>query len=102
MKKICKILTEKEYEYIKNCIQKIVVDVNEYKFILSEQMSLISDINTVLLMQHKAHKNLIAKNDEISKKCVYLTEQLAEKNKVIDNLMEQLEEMQSASCFVRE
>ena len=97
MKKICKILTE-----IKNCIQKIVVDVNEYKFILSEQMSLISDINTVLLMQHKAHKNLIAKNDEISKKCVYLTEQLAEKNKVIDNLMEQLEEMKSASCFGRE
>ena len=65
-------------------------------------MSLISDINTVLLMQHKAHKNLIAKNDEISKKCVYLTEQLAEKNKVIDNLMEQLEEMKSASCFGRE
>ena len=38
MKKTCKILTEKEYEYIKNCIQNIAVNVKEYGFILSEQM----------------------------------------------------------------
>lgn len=97
IKKTCKILTEKEYEYIKNCIQNIAVNVKEYGLILSEQINLISDINTVLLMQHKAHENLIAQNDKITKKCVYLTEQLAEKNKVIDNLMEQIEEMKSAS-----
>jgi len=50
MKKTYKILTEKEYEYIKNCIQSIAVNVVEYGFILDEQMKLISDINTVLLM----------------------------------------------------
>ena len=96
MKKACKILTEKEYEYIKNCIQNIAVNVKEYRFILSEQMNLISDINTVLLMQHKAHENLIAKNDKITKKCISLTEQLAEKNITIDNLMKQIEEIKSA------
>ncbi len=96
MKKVCKILTEKEYEYIKNCIQNIAVNVKEYRFILSEQMNLISDINTVLLMQHKAHENLIAKNDKITKKCISLTEQLAEKNITIDNLMKQIEEIKSA------
>ena len=50
-------------------------------------------------MQHKAHENLIAQNDKITKKCISLTEQLAEKNKVIDNLMEQIEEIKSASRF---
>ncbi len=75
MKKACKILTEKEYEYIKNCIQNIAVNVEEYRFILSKQMNLISDINTVLLMQYKAQENLIAQNDKITKKCISLTEQ---------------------------
>ncbi len=97
MKKACKILTEKEYEYIKNCIQNIAVNVEEYRFILSEQMNLISDINTVLLMQHKAQENLIAQNDKITKKCISLTERLAEKNITIDNLMKQIEEMKLAS-----
>lgn len=97
MKKTCKILTEKEYEYIKNSIQNIAVNVKEYRFILSEQMNLISDINTVLLMQHKAHENLIAQNDKITKKCISLTEQMAEKNIIIENLMKQIEEMKMAS-----
>lgn len=99
MKKTYKILTEKEYEYIKNCIQNIAVNVKEYRFILSEQMSLISDINTVLLMQHKAHENLITQNDEISKKCISLTEQMAEKNIIIDNLMKHIEEIKTANNF---
>ena len=37
--KACKILTEKEYEYIKNYIQNIAVNVREYRFILNEQMN---------------------------------------------------------------
>ena len=102
MKKACKILTEKEYEYIKSCIQNIAVNVKEYRFILSEQMNLISNINTVLLMQHKAHENFIAKNDKITKKCISLTEQLAEKNITIDNLMKQIEEIKSAKSYSKE
>lgn len=102
MKKTCKTPTEKKYEYIKNSIQNIDVNVKEYRFILSEQMNLISDINTVLLMQHKAHENLIAQNDKITKKCISLTEQMAKKNIIIENLMKQIEEMKSAKRFSKE
>ncbi len=102
MRKACKILTEKEYEYIKNCIQNIAVNVESYRFILSEQMNLISDINSVLLMQHKAQENLIAQNDKITKNCISLTEQIAEKNITIDNLMKQIEEIKSAKSYSKE
>jgi len=60
-------------------------------------MNLISDISAVLLMQHTAHENLITQNDEISKKCISLTEQIVEKNITIDNLIKQIEEMKKAN-----
>ena len=50
-------------------------------------------------MQHKAHENLITQNDEISKKCISLTEQMAEKNIIIDNLMKHIEEIKTANNF---
>ncbi len=102
MKKTYRTLTEKEYEYIKNCIQNIAVDVKKYGLIFSGQMSLISDINTVLLMQHTANEKFTTNNNEITKKYIYLTDQLAEKNKVIDNLMKEIEEMKSARHYDKE
>ena len=71
--------TNKGETSVKNLLHTISTDVKEYGFILKEQMNLISDINIVLLMQHTTNEKFAVNNNEITKKCIYLTKQFAKK-----------------------